>query len=1087
VLNSSLTPSKSSRTLYRLFAAAWFILLGLLIAFVWNSRSDALWRAEENTRRTAALLEEHAHKVFETQELILTQMDSLIRGQKWSEIGGREDIERTLKATKSKVGQIASVWLTDASGQVHLGSDPFKPGLNVSDRDYFKAQKEKDAGTFISSAYMGRVRNTMTFALSRRRSSDNGEFDGTIHATVDADYFQQFWTRSSNDLNPAVALVRADGEVLARFPAIAEQHLRRAPTTTLMRAIAESDEGTVLIPTFDADGSTRLLSYRKVEGVPVYVAVSVDRAAVLTRWQHNILGIALAGAGALVALAVLGIFAIRRVKAQEAAEAALREHELRLRQVLDTAHNAFISTDAAGKIVEWNAAAVRIFGWPKGEAIGRPLPEIIIPERFRNAHQKGIERFLETGETHVIDHHIEQVALHRNGNEFPVELSVSVLRTAGGMLFNAFIQDISERKTRELALEESEARYRLLTESAQDLIVRMDPAGVLRYVSPASRSLLGYESEEVINKPFADYVHPDDLEALNARRGDLANSQSEHETLTYRVRHKAGHWVWVESRRSVVRDASGTPVKVVSVVRDVTQRQSRDEELHRAMEVAEVARLEAENASQAKSNFLASMSHEIRTPLNSIIGFSRLLSQANLPEQERRYAQNVCETSNTLLSLVNDILDFSKVEEGKTELENVPFSLREMGEHIRGLFLPTAVEKSLTLDLSISPHVPAFVEGDPVRLRQVLTNLVGNAVKFTHQGGVQISIKTQGDGDDIKVCFAVIDSGIGISKEKMSLLFQRFSQVDASTTREYGGTGLGLAICKGLVEAMGGDIQVESSPGKGSTFSFELNLPETASPQIAWDEEQVVISDRPARILLVDDVALNRELVLNLLSSDGHTIDTAVNGAEAVQKVQTSTYDLVLMDMQMPVMDGLEATRAIRSLKGSQAHVPIVALTANALPATVARCRSVGMNEHLAKPVTRSALVRAINTWTQKTPAVKDRPGHSDDDSQAARLRAELPRSLLASYLTDLCQRLEAVRSGGLDRSSLEHEAHRLVATAGQLGFLKLSDCCRELMEACSGPQQANLELYLLAVEQAAEEIQPVVDELKAKSAAVTA
>jgi signal transduction histidine kinase/CheY-like chemotaxis protein len=386
-------------------------------------------------------------------------------------------------------------------------------------------------------------------------------------------------------------------------------------------------------------------------------------------------------------------------------------------------------------------------------------------------------------------------------------------------------------------------------------------------------------------------------------------------------------------------------------------------ELHTRNLALDASRLAEREANQAKSAFLANMSHEIRTPMNGIIGCTDILLDMSPSPDQRRYLDMLRDAEELLLGIINDILDFSKLETTHVRLQSVPVELASAMEGAVALLRSQAVEKGLTITSAIDPALPAWVMGDPARVRQILLNLLGNAVKFTQKGGVALAVERLAADGPARIRFSVSDTGIGIPEERRHLLFRDFSQVHESTA--YGGTGLGLAICKRLAEAMGGEIGVESEAGRGSRFWFTLPLaePETRSSpapaEIATPAGQV-----SARVLVAEDVEVNQIIIERMLTRAGHHVTLVPDGAAAVAAVQSRPFDMVLMDMRMPVMDGVAATEAIRALPGPERAIPIIGLTANATPEDAARCREAGMNDHLIKPVDRTTLLRVVAEWT---------------------------------------------------------------------------------------------------------------------------
>ena len=526
-------------------------------------------------------------------------------------------------------------------------------------------------------------------------------------------------------------------------------------------------------------------------------------------------------------------------------------------------------------------------------------------------------------------------------------------------------------------------------------------------------------------------------------------------SIEFRVPAPDGSLRWIHGTGRALYDAEGRPQRVIGLNTDITARKAAEDALVRAKAAAEAAQREAERASAAKSDFLATMSHEIRTPLNGVLGYADLLVDELEPGTVARlHAERIRGAGSSLLTVVNDVLDFSKIEAGQVELAAEPFGLDAVTDQAVAIMRAGAELKGLRLIVETEPGLPERVVGDADRLRQVLLNLLNNAVKFTAAGSVTLSVsRVPGPADEAaQLRFAVRDTGIGIPAEKHGHLFKRFSQMDGTIQREYGGTGLGLAISKQLVELMGGAIGLESAVGAGSTFWFSLPLSvaEPADAPVSATEGEV----RPARgrrLLLVEDVALNRELALAVLHDAGHRVDAASSGPEAIAAVQAERYDLVLMDVQMPGMDGLAATRAIRGLPHPCASVPIIAMTASVLPQQVAAFREAGMNDHIGKPFKRAALYAMIDRWTPQelpVPAVTGTLDLSTYREVAAVVGPARMRQLLATLAKELGERFGA--EGVLpEREQLAHDAHAMISASGVLGFTEFAMLCREVELAC--------------------------------------
>lgn len=524
---------------------------------------------------------------------------------------------------------------------------------------------------------------------------------------------------------------------------------------------------------------------------------------------------------------------------------------------------------------------------------------------------------------------------------------------AGGIAIFGVIQDITERETERDALLKSEANYRLLADNIGDVVARLRLSGRIEYISPAATKLTGWLPKEMIGKSFKSFVPPDawcEFRALMARRAKGDDGYR----LQHRVTKKCGEIAWVESDCQMVAPSDGGLPEIILTIRDISERRLLEDGLIAARERAEAA-------DQAKSEFLANMTHELRTPLTSVIGFSDvLLKSPSLTDSDRRYARRIATASDVLLGVVNDILDFSKLEADAVEVEVAVFDPRALAEGAASIIETQCESRGVAMVLDVAPDLPELLVGDTIKLRQVMLNFLSNAVKFTSEGEIRLSVGGQPatvGAWDLQV--SVSDTGVGIPPEKMDQMFDRFTQADVSTTRVYGGTGLGLAICRRLVELMGGSIGVEARPEGGSTFWFRASLSTAClhSPSTVQTGE---LLPEGMRVLLADDAAPNRELVTIILQSLGIEIDAVSDGLQAVEALRTGSYDLVLMDVHMPVMDGLQATRAIRASAEAWASTPIIALTANIEPEQVVRCLEAGMFGLVGKPIQVGELVRVM-------------------------------------------------------------------------------------------------------------------------------
>jgi len=532
------------------------------------------------------------------------------------------------------------------------------------------------------------------------------------------------------------------------------------------------------------------------------------------------------------------------------------------------------------------------------------------------------------------------------------------------------------RKASEAALRESSRRRQAILQTAMDGFWLVDAEGRMLEINDAYCRMSGYPREELLRMHAAELQADAAADDVGSRIQQLkAHGEERFET---RHRRKDGSVYDVEVSIQC-RPAEGMPVVVF--LRDITESKHAEAHLletNRHLEAATVRANElatqAEMASAAKSAFMANMSHEIRTPLNGVIGLTGLLLDTELNAEQLRYASTIRSSGDILLDLINDFLDISKIEAGKLELETLNFNLADLLDAFAETMALRLRDKCFQLRCRADPALPALLRGDPGRLRQILTNLTDNAIKFTHAGEVNIQVSPLTLSEhEVLLRFAVRDTGIGIPPEKLATLFDKFSQVDVSTTRRYGGTGLGLAISKQLAELMGGQVGVSSVLGQGSEFWFTARLARQATEassrpaasRALANQLRNILADRKARVLLAEDNITNQQVALSILKHLGLRADAVANGAEAVQAVTSHHYDLVIMDVQMPVMDGLEATRQIRLLVSAACNpsLPIIAMTANAIQGDRSKCLEAGMNDYVSKPVSPQGLAEMLGKW----------------------------------------------------------------------------------------------------------------------------
>jgi PAS domain S-box-containing protein len=650
----------------------------------------------------------------------------------------------------------------------------------------------------------------------------------------------------------------------------------------------------------------------------------------------------------------------RDITDRKRAEEALNRTRDYLEKLLDYANAPIIVWDTSFRITRFNHAFERLTGRSAGEVLGKSLA-ILFPEDSKEKSLAHIARTHEGERWNVVEIPIlnvdgsVRIVLWNSTNTYDDDGTILATIAQG--------QDITERKEAERVLRESERRLKDIIDFLPDATFVIDKKGIVIAWNRAIESMTGVMAKDILGKgnyeyalPFYGERRPVLIDLLLDRHKDIEENYARIERKDDALEGEAympnmrGGAVYLFGKAAVLYDSSGSVFGAIESIRDITERKQAEEELKKA-------KVSAEEAARTKAEFLANMSHEIRTPLNAVVGLTDLLSSTELTPEQRDYVDIIRTSGDLLLSVINDILDFSKIEGGKMELENQPFDLKSCIKSSIDLVFASAEEKGLIVDYFLDMQVPATIIGDVIRLKQVLVNLLSNAVKFTDHGKVEVLVcAPPTESDELEIGFSVKDTGIGISKDKLDRLFQSFSQIDSSTTRKYGGTGLGLAISKKLVELMGGKIWAESEEGIGSTFHFTIKT-KAMNQKLAlsdgtekWPQKGAIRErSKPLRILLAEDNLINQKVALKMLNKLGYSADLAENGLEVMQALESKTYDLVLMDIQMPVMDGFEAARRIR--KQWPIGPRIVAITAYALKGDKERCMEAGMDDYISKPI----------------------------------------------------------------------------------------------------------------------------------------
>jgi PAS domain S-box-containing protein len=766
---------------------------------------------------------------------------------------------------------------------------------------------------------------------------------------------------------------------------------------------------------------------------------------------------------------VRGVFAlVNDVTAIKAAEKRAGESGAAVSALIDSARDAIVTIDQAQRVVIFNRAAEAMFGYSAAEMVGQPV-DCLMPVPLRAMHKGRIAQFDAEGEASREMNATGRgvTGQRRDGSQFPLEASISRVARGGGVEFTVILRDVTER-VKSAALVQATAT--LLRRTVENM-----PMGVA--VMDTDLNVLAYNERFLTLLDFpADQFSPGDpldkFFRYNALRGEYGLGDPEAQVFDRLLLAHRGEAHCFERTRSdgTIIEVRGTPVPgggFVTIYTDVT---ARREESRLLVE----ARDNAESTARAKSEFLATMSHEVRTPMNGVLGIAELLLDTPLNPDQRDYAETILRSGQALLEILNDILDLSKIEAGKLDLEAIPFDPVQALKDVLALSAPRASAKGVDLQADVAPDLPQDVIGDPGRLRQVLSNLIGNALKFTDTGGVRVAARLLEAGcDHVTLEFAVSDTGIGMTPEQKEKLFKPFSQADSSTTRRFGGTGLGLSICLRLVEMMGGKITAESTPGRGSTFVFTLRCPRAAVGASRAGALQSRASRRfKGRVLVVEDNVVNRKVARATLKGFGIEVLDAENGSLALEVLERETVDLVFMDMHMPVMDGLEATRRIRAAETCgerDGHQPIVAMTANVMREAVDACVEAGMDDSLPKPFTRGQLLEVLGRWLPEEVHAGGDPGatvslpmNSDGigapetaaiDTAVLQVLAETMQDELPILIGEFLSSTVAMLAGlgdtaeRKDVKTLERQFHTLKSSAAMVGAMSLAEMAR-VMEA---------------------------------------
>jgi PAS domain S-box-containing protein len=1038
---------RARRLQWLVLVMALLLLAGELVFDQMESRRRIEAEARSRLENHSLIVIEEMARRLQSMNVVLTKLRDTVRLQ-LSHPDGFAIVTREMATLALAVEGVRTFTYFDTGGTVLVSNQPELVGKNFAQRAYFQAFANRpDADTLYLSEPFVTALGAYTVIAARMVSGPQGEFAGIVTATMDSSSIGSLLHSMHAGSETTLSVIHGNGKLLVIVP---EQERMppgltvNVPGSFFQRHMASGQPASLMTGQSFAMGSERLISMRTLQPAPMrlnsplLIGAARDIDEILAPWRaeatNRVLYFLLLAAGTALLLFLYQrrqeAFAHQIQQMEEESQRSL----LTLQRFIDHLPGTAYVKDADSRTLMANHGFQTLLGMDPASMIGKTSLELF-PGEFGQKLVDDDRKVLADGETVVIEESF-------NGRDF--ESTKFVINDGSGhQLLGGMTLDITSRKQlerqretqiqalRELnqklsATEEGMRRLSTAVEQSPASIVITDLDARIIFVNEAFTQTSGYTAAEAVGqnpKILQSGETPPDtylrmwptLLSGKVWRGEFIN------------RRKDGSNYLEQATISPVRDSSGQVTHYVAVKEDITERRRNETELHdhrrhleklveqRTRELAE-AKDKADSANRAKSEFLANMSHEIRTPMNAILGLNYLLRQSPLQPAQLEKLAKVSAAAQHLLQIINDILDLSKIEAGKLVLENHAFSLREVLQNIASMIRDRAASKGLEIHIE-TDGLPEHAFGDVTRLRQILLNFASNALKFTEAGSISIGGELLSrDGDSMTCRFSVSDTGIGIRPEDTDRLFNAFEQLDSSTTRRFGGTGLGLAIARHLAELMGGEVGVESTPGVGSRFWITARLgfaSGEAVPTPTLDDSPQIHPARhlKGRVLVVEDEQINREIASDLLTEIGLEVVTAENGRLAVDRYQQSAFDLILMDIQMPELNGLDASREIRALE-SGSHVPIVALTANVFSADREHCRDAGMNDFVAKPVLPDTLYAVLAKYL---PATDDAP---DVDPVPAQ-EAKEENTGSGALLEDIDRLAELLRTGDIEATHL--------------------------------------------------------------------